>query len=897
MCLVINKIDRLILELELSPNEAYTRIAAIVSHVNMIISSFESEKFISEADAVLAHENMIANSNENVVDASGEESDYFVPENGNVAFGSAYDGWAFTVQEFAELYAKKLECNPKPLHKALWGNYMFNRKTKRIVPIKSGHSGTPLFVQWILDPIWRLYDSCRTGSNHVDMLSNLVAKLDMSSNAVKLSKHQDPKVALKGVMRSWIPLSDAILGMGHRCLPDPRTASPNRMSRLLPRRKGSIDINDNYTDRMDTVGSIERSISECRSSKEAPLVIYVSKMVSVPRNLLPRKPGEYYDHTQSSDEVFLAFGRVFSGVAQKGAKVKILQADYDPTESSSDNNTSISDGCLSELYLMMGRGLESLDLVPAGNTLAIAGLETLILKSATISSTQLCRPLAPLLFQATPIVQVAVEPALPSDMDALEKGLQLLHRADPLVKVKLQESGEHIVSAAGEVHLETCIKDLKERFAKVDLIVSAPLVSFQESVAIDELPPKVIESHTAGKGCTIRVRVTPMEDNLCSEIDSLQDSVSSFVSNLKTEDTISSNEHFIVQLKDKIKSSKFSPGVSTLCSRIWMLGPKRCGPNFLLASSGKECSEYSIWDVGGENVVELHPIETKANDTDTEEDLDVSAIDIALGLPIFSRALGLCDDNKAWDHEETIAARIDPEIPPEVSTSLASAIHSVSSGVATGFQLASGAGPLCDEPLRGLVVEIVARLNVKNVRSTPELLLQEDVFGPFNGQVSAVVRQAIRKAVLENRPRLVEAYFLCEVSTSSEGLSAVYAVLGKRRAKVLREELREGSGLFAILAHLPVEGSFGFADELRRKSSGNASASLMLSHWDRLSMDPFFKPLTEEEREEFGEEGQGVGAPNLAKKLIDVVRRRKGLAVEEKVVESATKQRTRARKV
>ncbi len=47
-------------------------------------------------------------------------------------------------------------------------------------------------------------------------------------------------------------------------------------------------------------------------------------------------------------------------------------------------------------------------------------------------------------------------------------------------------------------------------------------------------------------------------------------------------------------------------------------------------------------------------------------------------------------------------------------------------------------------------------------------------------------------------------------------------------------------------------------------------------------MDPFFVPVTEEEREEFGEEGQGVGAPNLARRLIDGVRRRKGLTVDEK---------------
>jgi len=244
--------------------------------------------------------------------------------------------------------------------------------------------------------------------------------------------------------------------------------------------------------------------------------------------------------------------------------------------------------------------------------------------------------------------------------------------------------------------------------------------------------------------------------------------------------------------------------------------------------------------------------------------------------------------------------------------------HSVESGVASGFQMASAAGPLCNEPLWGCVFEVEARIHVTSgdTGGTPlpgeisiakdashnsvaarALSLQEDVYGPFSGQVSSAVRQALRGAVLETGPRLVEAAFLCEVSTSSEGLSAVYAVLGRRRARVLREELREGSDVFTIHAYLPAEASFGFADELRRKSSGAAAASLMLSHWERLQIDPFFVPKTEEQREEFGEEGQGVGAPNLARRLVDSVRRRKGLAVEEKVVESATRQRTRARKV
>ena len=49
--------------------------------------------------------------------------------------------------------------------------------------------------------------------------------------------------------------------------------------------------------------------------------------------------------------------------------------------------------------------------VPAGNVLAIAGLDMAILKSATVASSPLCRPLAPMLFQSAPIVRVAGEAA------------------------------------------------------------------------------------------------------------------------------------------------------------------------------------------------------------------------------------------------------------------------------------------------------------------------------------------------------------------------------------------------------------------------------------------------------------------------------------------------------
>ena len=172
---------------------------------------------------------------------------------------------------------------------------------------------------------------------------------------------------------------------------------------------------------------------------------------------------------------------------------------------------------------------------------------------------------------------------------------------------------------------------------------------------------------------------------------------------------------------------------------------------------------------------------------------------------------------------------------------------------------------------------------------------QPEPYGILTGQVMTAVKDACRAAVLQNKPRLVEAMYFCELNTPTEYLGPMYAVLARRRARILKEEMQEGSPLFTVHAYVPVAESFGFADELRRWTSGASSALLVLSHWEALPEDPFFVPKTEEELEEFGD-GSSV-LHNTARKLIDAVRRRKGLPVEDKVVQHATKQRTLARKV
>ena len=75
--------------------------------------------------------------------------------------------------------------------------------------------------------------------------------------------------------------------------------------------------------------------------------------------------------------------------------------------------------------------------------------------------------------------------------------------------------------------------------------------------------------------------------------------------------------------------------------------------------------------------------------------------------------------------------------------------------------------------IRFLAVQVDARLQVhpEEDEASASGRLAEDVYGPLSGQVTSVARQAFRRALLEAHPRLVEAMFLCEVSTTAEALS------------------------------------------------------------------------------------------------------------------------------
>lgn len=185
--LVINKMDRLVTELKMSPAEAFSHLSRLLEQVNAVIGSFYQGERMEEdlqwrermEDRLNAAANRDQENKKSSVDDESaqsitegtefEERDdedlYFAPEKNNVIFCSAVDGWAFTIRQFAAIYEKKLGIKRTVLERVLWGDYYLDPKTKRVLGVKhlKGRALKPMFVQLVLDSIWAAYQATTGG--------------------------------------------------------------------------------------------------------------------------------------------------------------------------------------------------------------------------------------------------------------------------------------------------------------------------------------------------------------------------------------------------------------------------------------------------------------------------------------------------------------------------------------------------------------------------------------------------------------------------------------------------------------------------------------------------------------------------------------------------------------
>ena len=942
-CLALNKVDRLCLELRLTPVEAFYHLRRIVENVNALAAQLVSSQCRSDDDVI-----------DSEIESMLNADWIFGPDRGNIVFTSAFDCWGFGVAKFATLWAKKLDVSREVLIKYMFDDYAYIASVKKIVKCTGDYSSSkPLFASLILEPLWAIYQTAVIDENPEKAAKMASRALDISLNSREIST-KDPRSTAQAIFRQWLPLSDAILRMVVRNIPPPNQAQQKRIDTFY----GNAFTCDNNL--KEKTMRIRDSVKYCtiKSTKEQPtqededteVVIFVTKMMPVKvselakddiqmliRNLHESDGDKFWSESAEEEcgideerqgavdellsgrgDAMMALGRIFSGEISNDKDLYILNNRYNPsqiTEESENGDKNVESSNMKylkagtySLYICYGPSVYPVDTVPAGNIFGILGVDRYIFKTATISSSKWCQPMQSITFQAIPLVRVAVEPISHSDLSKLENGLASLYQHDPAVEIDVGENGQCTITCLGELHLEQCMKTLTEKICKCELRASEPLVPFKETtydrfegaqVIKGGLPPpwgtivgskKLTETGcyrlvSCGGHVALSVKCVNMGTYAAKYLEENLDFVSRVNGYLHSSGKGCDNEEWFSEFSDmfntlvhtllesdhdsmtKLEEQLFhtmsnsqESRRSSLMSRLLSFGSNQAVSNMLLFSHSPLLAFYEEID---HDVI--------GDELEGREAISASRIEF---------------------HHEDVFHTLEFSVLRSVWSRFENAIIA-------GFHAATSAGPLMQEAMYGSIFTIesielstTAAAACGLDTSTFSLALSMNLSSTTQlhlGQLIADSSNAFRHMFLSLPVRLVEPIYSCELQCDQNQLGNLYAVLSRRRGAVLDEDIIDGTTLFLISAALPVTESFGFAQELLEKTSGNAiSPQLTFSHWEVLKIDPFWKPTTADELEEFGTQ---AAEPNLARIYIDKVRRRKGLPVEEKIVKDAEKQR------
>merc|ERR1712079_268540 len=212
--------------------------------------------------------------------------------------------------------------------------------------------------------------------------------------------------------------------------------------------------------------------------------------------------------------------------------------------------------------LMMGRTVEQIADVPCGNTVALVGVDQFLLKSGTLTTLDTAHNIADMKYSVSPVVKVAVEVKNASDLPKLVEGLRKLSKSDPLVVCTTEESGEHVIAGCGELHVEICLKDLEEEYAKCPIKKGDPVVSYKETVTADS--SQTCLSKSPNKHNRIYCQAAPLGDELSLAIE---------------DDKITSKQDMRERARKLQDDYEWDPNDA---KKIWCFGPDTSGPNLLV---------------------------------------------------------------------------------------------------------------------------------------------------------------------------------------------------------------------------------------------------------------------------------------------------------------------------
>ena len=464
---------------------------------------------------VIENANVIISTYQNQ-EAMGDLQVY--PEQGTVAFGSALHGWGFTLNTFAKIYASKFKQDKNKVVKKLWGDNYYDKNEKKWTEEPKDETLKRAFCSYVLEPIMKLANTISSEKQEVfqPLLKKLNIKLENEDLELKGKK------LMRKVMQKWINAADALIEMIILHLPSPKVSQKYRTLYLYQGPKDD---------------ECAKAMIEC--NPDGPVMMFVSKMVPTSDN------GRFY-----------AFGRVFSGKVKSGEKVRILGPNY-----KLGKQVDLSIKTIQRVVIMMGKKAEDVSEVPCGNTCSLVGVDEALLKQGTITTSSTAHTIRSMKYSVSPVVRVAVNAKNPADLPKLVSGLIKMSKADPLVQVINTET-EHIICGSGELHLEICLKDLVEDYAKIEIVQSEPVVPYKETVT--NKSSQICMAKSPNKHNRLYVMAEPLAENLVNEIEN---------GTIRPADELKITARALI---DKYEWDQHD------AKKLWVFGPDQCGPNFLV---------------------------------------------------------------------------------------------------------------------------------------------------------------------------------------------------------------------------------------------------------------------------------------------------------------------------
>uniref|UniRef100_A0A3Q0KBA2 Similar to elongation factor Tu GTP binding domain containing 1 isoform 6-related n=1 Tax=Schistosoma mansoni TaxID=6183 RepID=A0A3Q0KBA2_SCHMA len=308
LLLALNKIDRLVVEIKLTPSQAYETMCRVIEQVNSVLAEMFSADVTRQRDGIWQmnidkHDlSSDVQRDNNVYDWSDhlEKADdsnlYFSPEKGNVVFCSSVDSWGFRVDQFCQTWSERLSVPYSVLQKSLWGDfYLTSSPTESnkmvIKPNARQKQKKSIFVQLVLEPLWNAYQTLFFEDKR-DKVFAMAQKVGVNLDQ-RVIRNVDSRGVLRAFLSAWLSLGHTLMHAITDICPSPSSAvSADRAVHML---YGDTVLCDSALTKQDTPIPIDQTsrvpinsiysttgaslaLQSCDSSSLAPTIIFVAKV-------------------------------------------------------------------------------------------------------------------------------------------------------------------------------------------------------------------------------------------------------------------------------------------------------------------------------------------------------------------------------------------------------------------------------------------------------------------------------------------------------------------------------------------------------------------------------------------------------------------------------------------